>query len=157
MSVMEYQLFHGAVLAELVRADQTVNLRLIETKPAQRWAAYTVDDDSVLFIKHSKAPDRSEGGGARWPFTFQENQVHEIQEERRDAEVYVALMCGDEVVTGEMRICLLNPEEIDALLDFDSTEAQGVSVKYQPGKQLRVSGGDEKFTVPACRIRDWLD
>lgn len=38
VSIREFELFHGAALTKIVRAERPVTLRLIETRPDDAWA-----------------------------------------------------------------------------------------------------------------------
>jgi activator of HSP90 ATPase len=50
MPLREFELFHGGVITKIVRSERPVTLRLIETKPEEKWSTYTLNDKVDLFI-----------------------------------------------------------------------------------------------------------
>ena len=159
MAIDEFELFHGVVLTKLLRSERPVSLRMIETCPGERWSAYTVNDEVDLFIKHSTTPRAiARGGeGRSWGFVFGLDQLRQMAASKAKGGVYVALVGGSRQVKDPQRcVCLLLPDEVNAVLDFSSPSQQALTVKLISGKSLRVySGGKEKFKVPQNRLERW--
>ena len=118
MTIKQFELFHGAVLAKVVR-DRPVALRMIETRPGEAWAVYTINDAVDLFLKHSTSARTltREPGGFSWQFAFSPEQVNQIHERQVSRQVYVALVCGQsDVKQGKMQICFLHPDQLAQLI-----------------------------------------
>ena len=55
-----------------------------------------------------------------------------------------------------MEVCLLDPNEIESLIDKSSLVQQPIFVNYQPGKRLRASSPkSEEIVVPCNRLDRW--
>ena len=160
MTIKQFELFHGAVLTKLVRGDRPITLRMIETRPGEAWAVYTINDAVDLFLKHStsaKALAR-ELGGFSWQFTFSAEQVSQIHELKASRQVYVALVCGQSKVRqGKMQICFLCPDELAKLIDSENASAQSITVRFIPGKKLRVYSGHKVELLVAQNTLDQWD
>ena len=168
MAVDQFEVFHGVVLTKLVRSARPITLRLIETRPAEAWAAYTLNNAVDLFMKHSATPKLVRGGGGErsWHFTVGQVQLAEMASSRSSRRLYVALIGGSAQVKDSHKwsVCLLEPNQVEELLDFtprklmdfSSTFQQSIIVRWTPGKQLRVyKEGKEKFKVPQNRLDNW--
>jgi len=156
MCIREFELFHGAALTKILRSEKPVALRLIETRPRESWSTYTLNDSIDLLITHSKhqRPVSRNGGGFSWSFTFSQNQIRQINPGSSSRPVWVAMVCARKSPeSGDMHICLLNPEEIGKVVNFRATQ-QSLTVRKPNGrKQLRVyKGRKEQFPVPQSRI-----
>ncbi len=139
MSIRQFELFHGAVLAKLVRSDHPVTLRLIETKE-ESWSVYTINNEVELFIKICTTPRKlsREKDAISWPFIFSVDQVETISNLKLSKEVYVALVCGCKDLSDPMQIAFFTPAEINQIIDFNATDSQSFTVKYLPRKKLRL-------------------
>jgi hypothetical protein len=159
VTIRQFELFHGAVLAKLVRSDRPLTLRMIETRPGEAWAVYTINDEVELFLKHSASVNElaREPGSLSWQFAYTPGQVAQIDHLRSMREVYTALVCGRRnIKLGNMQICLLDPRHIDRLIDFTNIKSQSVTVKYIPGKKLRVySRYSVEFLVSQNSLDKW--
>jgi hypothetical protein len=156
MPVREFELFHGAVLTKLVRADHPLTLRMIETRPSDAWSTYRINDQVNVLIKHSLNPrSLTREKGKAWQFVFSPEQMRQI----RIPSTWGALVCGGKTVGGsEMEVCLLAPEQLAELLDVSSNEPQSVTVKRIEGKGLRAQSPLMKndLVVPRNRIDTWV-
>ena len=159
MTIKQFELFHGAVLTKVVRSDRPIALRMIETRPGEAWAVYTVNDAVDLFLKHSTSARAltRESGGFSWQFAFGPEQANQIHERWVSRQVYVGLVCGQsDVKQGEMRICFLYPDQLAQLIDFQNASTQSITVKYIPRKKLRVySGHNVKLRVSQNALDQW--
>ena len=160
MSIKEFHLFHGAVLTKLIRSGKPVSLSLIETKPEDSWAAYTINDEVDIFMKYSTSPHflkRGEGGYS-WVFVFNPDQLGQLKGIKAKRPVYIALVCGHKSVKqGRMEICFLNPAEIVQVLDFENATQQSITVRYNTSaKKFRVvQEREEKFLVSLNELDSW--
>jgi hypothetical protein len=109
MSIQQFELFHGAVLAKLMRSDRPIALRMIETKD-EAWSVYTVNDEVELFIKiRTTANELSrEKDGLSWQFVFTPEQVEQIRNLYTTKKVAIALVCGRQNIKDDMQIAFIN-------------------------------------------------
>ena len=159
MSVREFELYHGAALAKVLRSEKPVALRLVETKPGESWSTYTLNDAVDLLVTHSKGPRPVSrgGGGTSWSFVFSTNQLRQMNPAHSKRPVWVAMVCGRKSpADGEMQVCLLDPDQIAEVIDFSSAQ-QSLTVRKPSGKgKLRVfKDRHEKFLVAQSRLDNW--
>ncbi len=155
MSVREFELFHGAVLAKIVRNDKPVTLRMIETKPNTEWAIYRINDEVELLVKHSKKPRplKPPSRGRSWTFVFSGDQLSRV----RSGSTWVALVCGDQTVDARgQEICLVEPAELRHLVPAGAQrEQQSITVRLEQNRSLRVTGGGVEKVVARNRLETW--
>lgn len=159
MPIRQFEMYHGAVITRLLRSERPVSLRLIETQPTESWSTYTLNDTVDLFITYSRSPrevNRS-GGGTSWQFTLSRNQLRQINPEHRGRPVYLALVCANRTLEKDgARICLLTPEEVASLVDFDRDQHCITVRKPRSRGQLRVfKNWKEEILVPGSRLDNW--
>lgn len=157
MATKEFELFHGAVITRLIRAEQPVTLRLLETHPKEKWSTYTLNDAVDLVVTYSKSPRVVSRGtdGTSWTFVFSANQLKQITSTSRP--VYAALVCGRKTIGNEaMHVCLLNPEQLMELVDAPKP-SQSLTVRKPDSKgKLRVfKDRVEKLLVAQNAIDTW--
>ncbi len=142
MAIKQFELYHGAVLTALVRSDRPVTLRMIETRPSEAWAVYTLNDEVDLYVKYSTAVRglKTRKGAFSWTFPFGPEEVARLSELSTERDVYAALVCARRAISRgkDMHICLLHPEELTRLIDFDDHSSQSTTVRYIPRKKLRL-------------------
>lgn len=161
MSVRDFELFHGAALTKLVRADSKVSLLLTETRPKAVWAAYELNSEVYLYVKHSANPQKAKKKKRtwlKWQFTFEPThlvQIKGLKSKRMD--VYVALVCGSPRLEDQMEICLLDPGEFERLIDLGATGSQWIRVQFADGTSLHAFGslGEQPVIVPRNRLDTW--
>src|SRR5687767_14876570 len=135
MSVREFELFHGAVLAKLVRNEKPITLRLIETRFDDS-RVYTLNDVIELYVKHSISPRQlTRGdGGYSWTFTFNPEHINQIRELRKKHSTYLTLVCGHrDIKEARIETCLINLDEHTDLLDLEGNDQQSITVRYKTG------------------------
>lgn len=158
MAIQEFELYHGAVMTKLLRSDKPTSLRLIETKPKETWATYTLNDTVDLFISYSKQARTVTRGenGTSWSFVFSANQLKQMQPSPRP--VWLALVCSYNGASEKEKkqICLLDPEQVESLIDYNAKQ-DNVTIKKPDGQgQLRViKDYEEQFYVPQSRLDNW--
>jgi len=159
VAVREFELFHGAVLAKLVRSDRPISLRMIETHPSEAWSSYVINDEIRLMIKHctKQRKLKREPGSVSWTFVFGADQLRQLRPDDSGRSVWAALVGGGrDVKEDAMQICLLDQEEIQQVLDLRATKPASLTVRYVPGKQLRVMRQHKcAFHVPQGRLEKW--
>lgn len=159
MSVREFELFHGAVLAKLVRNEKPITLRLIETRFDDS-RVYTLNDVIELYVKHSISPrllTRGEGGYS-WTFTFSPEHINQISELKRKRCTYLALVCGHrDVKKARIETCLINLDEHTNLLNLEGDGQQSVTVRYKSGaKKLRIfRDRQEEILISLNALDNW--
>lgn len=155
MGIQQFELFHGAVLAKLVRSDRPIALRMIETKE-EAWAVYTVNDEIELFVKHSTTPRplAREKDGCTWQFIFTPEQVVQIHNLGYTKKVAIALVCGRQKVKDDMQIAFIEPDDVQGLIDFSVNTSQSLTVKHLPRKKLRII---TDYTVEKLVAQNALD
>lgn len=154
MAVKEFELFHGAVLAKLVRSEKPLTLCMIETRPSDTWSSYRVNDAVSLLMKHSLVSRALTREKARsWQFVFSPDQMRQLQK----PSTWAALVCASRTATDEyMEVCLLDPEQLARLLDVPSATQQSLTVKRIEGKSLRAASARcEELVVARNRLDGW--
>jgi len=161
--VSDFELYHGIALTKLVRNDEPVTLRLIETDPRKAWAAYILNDEVAMYAKYRTSPyalKRVEGGRV-WNFQFGSDELTKIQKLKDRRSVYLTLICGRREIKGSdvsMHTCLVRPDEVSDLIEISSPDSQNIKVKYLPGKYFRVSGSKtdrDEVKIPRSRLGKW--
>jgi len=181
MAIQDFQLYHGALLAQLVRNERPVTLRMIETEKDRCWSAYRVDDAVTIYVKHSARGKYSPYSGVpkaiTWTFTFQPEHLNDIGRLSHASEVYIALVCAHHGLPQGMPIsldtdvkatdkwiryekavrksltgiCFLNPEEWHSLR-LTSERARTIKVELARDKWFLV---DDRLRVPRNRLSNW--
>ncbi|MDD5369414.1 MAG: hypothetical protein PHQ40_10025 [Anaerolineaceae bacterium] len=160
MSIDLFELFHGVVLTKLLRSGHPVKLCMVETNPKECWSAYKLNDEVMLYIKFSTNPQVRKKDALVWIFTFSPANLIEIQRLRQDQKVYFALVCGDKNIHKDsMHVCFLEAGDFDGCIDLGEDGSRSISVKYFPGKKLRVwgnqNGADHPLNITARALEKW--
>lgn len=144
MTIREIELFHGVVFTKLLRSDRPLNLKLFEFNSDKSSAAYIVNDEVALYVKHSKSPKPRERKGFEqvWHFNFSPKHLEEIRNFSMDRTVRMVLVCGDNNLNNSenMQVCFLEPEEISICINEVSNKTQTISVADVKRGKLRVWG-----------------
>ena len=163
-TVHEFEMFHGIVLTKLVRRKLPVSLLMIETQAKEAWSEYKVNDQVILYVKHSTSPrSLKREGGIAWSFSFAADHIRRIRALSDGGNICIALVCGEKDLgkLGSMQICLLEKHHLARLLDLDSLRPQAIRVRYLPGtgKNLRARGSlsdsVEELKVPRSGFDNW--
>jgi hypothetical protein len=162
LSIKDFEMFHGAVLTKLVRSDNPITLRMIETNLKEAWSAYTLNDEVILYIKYSTKPQQRKKNEdvLIWIFSFSTAHLGELQNLRKRKAVYMALVCGQRAIDDpNMYVCLITPDEIAQCIDIQAIQQQTINVRYEPRKKLRVWGGvntvENPILVASRKLEDW--
>ncbi len=152
MAVSEFELFHGIVLTGLMRADHPSTVRLIEHDKKGGWSVYTVstktEGDIRILIKTSISPrvtklkgKKAGEPGHTWQHSFSDAQIAELKK----AKTWAALVCGSaDLKSRIMEVCVLDPEDLDEVIDIGPGERRSLTVHMAKGNKLHVSSSKWK-------------
>jgi hypothetical protein len=141
MKVQKKDIYHGIALTQIVEFDEFKALNKADTK----YGHYLVNTDRRVLVKYSSAQY------GPWQFTFNQDHLNMINGDlRRKDQLYVVLVCGDATV------CLLDEDEVQQLINVDSSASEWIRVDSRPGSQLRVRGSQANLNhkVPHNRFPD---
>ena len=160
--VKEFELLHGIVLTKVLRSDGAT-LRLIETDTKKAWAAYTINDEVIVYVKYALT-NRSTKRESKyvWAFPFQSSELEKLKDLCGKKPVYAGLVCGlsDIKSNKEMQVCLLDPDQIDKCIDLGAGKSQTINVEYKTGSSLRAYGPKnseekQKLVVSRNKLDEW--
>lgn len=139
--VKVFELMHGIVLTKILRSGGAA-LRLVETDTQGAWAAYTINDAEIVYVKYALSPRRSRRGEkTTWLFTIQPAELEKIRHLRSTKPVYFALVCGlQEATSPDMQVCYIPPDKLERCIDIAGTQPQSISVESTPNNSLRAYG-----------------
>ena len=152
MAVSEFELLHGVVLTGLMRADRPRTLRLMEHDKKVGWSVYTVSakspGDVRILIKTSISPRANKRKGIKsgglshtWQHIFSNAQMAEVTK----PGTWAALVCGSANLKSKiMEVCVLDPEDLDELIDVGTDDRRSLTVHKAKGNKLHVSSSKWK-------------
>ena len=163
MAIRDIELLHGVVFTKLLRSDRPLNLKLFEFNADKSSAAYIVNDEVALYVKHSKTPQPRERKGYErfWVFNFSPKHLEEIRGFSADRTVCMVLVCGDTDLdnSDDMQVCFLNTEEISTCINEQAKITQSISVADVKRGKLRVWGSRNSSKSPILieknRLESW--
>ncbi|MHB0980497.1 MAG: hypothetical protein ACYC5Q_10600 [Thermoleophilia bacterium] len=135
MKVQEKDLFHGAVLTQIVEDPSFKALN----KASPHYGHYLVNTDKQVFVKYRT------GGTSPWQFVFSSDELQVIERAEKSGDSL--LLC---LVCGQVTVCALDASEIKTVLDLAQVRSQWISVEVPSGGSCHVRGsaGSLKRTVP---------
>lgn len=138
MAVKEFEFFHGAVLAKILRKDIPTSLKLVET--SRDSSTYVINDDIALYMTYRSAHQSSNETSYSWYFDFNQSKCKEIKK-FMEYNIYFALICHNVKYEPHFtEICLINKEDLIRLIDLDAIKTQRISVYLESGKSFRAHG-----------------
>lgn len=154
MALSQFELYHGAVLTQLVRNPSDVSLKLIERDSEKHgWGMYVIGagrKDYILVVKSSAKI--TEGRKKYCNFTFSVHDINVINK-YKNKELLISLVCHNE------HICLLRKSDIFSLQILESNKPCGVSVHWTRGSELTVKSKyaelDHKIARNALKKFKW--
>ena len=159
--VRVFELMHGIVLTKVLRAGG-VALRLVETDTHNAWAAYTINDAVITYVKYALSPRQTRREEKLvWRFTFQPAELEKIEQLREQKPVYTTLVCGlPEVESQEMQVCHLDADQIDTCIDLKAKKPQTLTVECRSGSSLRAYGAKntaerDKLVISRNKLDNW--
>lgn len=150
MGLSKFEMYHGAVLTEVVRNPE-MSLKLIERDSEKHsWGMYSIisgNKDYVLFIK-STAQIRKGKKEDSSKFTFSIEDIKRLKNVL-GKELIVCLVCHDE------HICLLTKNDINDLKILDRDKTCGISVYWKERAELRIKSpfAELGHKVPRNRLK----
>ena len=147
MALSHFELYHGAVLSQVIRNPE-ITVKLFERSPDQGWAAYSVSDNAKDYLLYIKYTSRVTSGRrkSRCNFTFSVDDINRLKE-KENKEILVCLVCGDR------EICLLDKKDLDELEILKHNKTCGVSVSWTKGSGLTVKSGRKELSHKVARNR----
>ena len=147
MSLSQFELYHGAVLAQVIR-NPDITLKLFERNTDQGWASYYVTDNTTDYLLYIKYTSRVTFGirKKRCNFTFSLEDIQRLKRER-DRGILLCLVCDSE------EVCLLDKDDIDELGILEKGKACGISVSWTKGSSLTVKSGGRELNKKVARNR----
>jgi len=158
MSIQKFEIFHGAVLAKIMRSygDRPVVLRLVEAHPEEYWSVYTLNDEVHLIVKYRTSANRLSKGKLSWGFVFSAEELDLIKRLQNDKRTYVALVGGQRSVGETMEVGLLSDEEFMMLVQKSNKSGLSITMRYEPGRQLRIVHNRKiVYKIPRSRLDSW--
>ena len=108
-----------------------------------------------MLIKHSLNPRSVKREKAKtWQFVFSPGQMRQLQA----PGLWAALVCGGRTIgETEMEVCLLDPNQLEQLVNLSSVSQQSLTVKRIDGKGLRASSVrvHDDLIISRSRLDDW--
>ena len=163
MAIKDIEMFHGVVFTKLLRSERPINLKMFEFNVDASTAAYLVNDEVTLYVKHSKTPrDRRRKSYERvWHFNFTTVHLSEMKKLNKNSDINLVLICGDKDLdkAREMQVCFLKPKEIEKCINYNGTETQTLTVADVKRGKLRVWGSantaKEPLLIEKRRLDEW--
>lgn len=125
---------HGAALVAVADSSQFTALN-----KDKGYDHYVVNHDRHVFIKHTDQP------GADFRFTYQSEELRRIREAARNGKAFVVLVCGQEAIAA------LPFQELEQVIDLDTTSSQWLKVTGELRKSLRICGSHGKLRRALAR------
>lgn len=123
----EFEFYHGVALCKIIHSSSYATIKLYYENGN---SSYVVNSDSGIFIKYSTKRM------SPWQFTFTRKHCDELFEMIQNLRaVFLVLVCKDNGI-----VCL-DSKEIEALLDNNLNNTQGLLVARKPREKFRVSCG----------------
>lgn len=149
MSLSKFELYHGAVLSQVIR-NPGLSLKLFERTEEHGWGEYEVSDNHHsyrLFIKSTSRVRVGRKDRHYSNFSFSVNDVERLR--GVSGNVLLCLVCADE------EICTLEWEDITALQLVKNREACNVIVSWSSGTELHVKSkhAELNYKIPRNKLR----
>jgi len=153
MSISNIELYHGAVLTQIIR-NPDISIKLFERNSEEGWGAYYVFDNLKQYLIYIKYTTNVSIGKKkkRSTFTFSPEDIVRIKRHLGEREIMVCLVCGAE------EICLLDERDLDELELLDNHSSfVAVSVSWEKGTSLSVKsrGRELSHKVPRNRLKNF--
>ena len=134
--VRDFHFFHGAALAMIAEHEQFTAVNSVVEGGHRVHAAYRVNDDAGLYVKHATRPRPD---SCEYAFSFSQENLEEIRRLSLAASwVVIALVC-----VGSRTVCALTRQEFEELVDArraakgEEESQYKILVDAEKGKQLR--------------------
>lgn len=151
MSISKFELFHGAVLSQIIRSPM-ISIKLLEKSADFEWGAYEISDNLIthkVFVKSCAKVRNGLKNKSYANFSFSEMDILKLRKIDTGKNLLVCLVCADK------EICTLEWEDIDAgRLLFEKTSTN-IVVSWTKGSSLRIKcrGKLLDTTIPRNRLK----
>lgn len=143
MKISTFEMYHGAVLAKVLRKGMSI--KLVEIAKEASRGEYIVEDDHakfLLYIKHRSKVNklRRKRGVRHCHFTLTSDDVARLSTAEKmhgKNNVRLVLVCGEE------GICLLKAQELEELVQ-KTNSSNWVKVGWAKDSQFTVMGSNGK-------------
>lgn len=153
MPIREFELYHGVVLTKIVRRGVD-SLSLIERGGNDAWAAYKINADCVVYVKHASTDSGiTKDGAVRYQFTFDVphiNRLRGYETEFGSDCTHVGLVCANS------EVAFFSVSDLWQCLQHQPPTRATVRVHIKPKNSLRVLGPLNTAT-PLIVSRNALD
>ena len=158
MGIQTFEMFHGAVLAKIMRTygDRPVVLRLVEARPEEYWSVYTLNDEVHLVIKYRTRARKLSRDRLSWAFVFSLDEVRQITSLQQDKKTYIALVGGQRCIGETMEVGLLSDDEFMRLVRDNTKSSLSLTLRYERGHQLRLLHNRRIiYKIPRSKLDTW--
>ena len=146
MALSQFELYHGAVLTQIVRNPGNLSLKLIERDSEKHgWGMYAIGagkKDYILVVKSTAKV--IEGRKNYCNFTFSTEDLNLIKK-YKNKELLIALVCHNK------HICLLTKKDVLSLKILDSIKTCRVSAYWTKGSELTVKSTFDELNYKITR------
>ena len=156
MAASEFERLHGVALARLFGGSTAGRDVRIEMLPHEGWSSLAPARGPAVVIRHRPRPRRLRGvpGGLTWRFAFTSEQLNRLRRLTRRGRLRLVLVCGREGRKQQgPEMALLEPREVEKILDLSSFLEQRLIVQAHPRKELWVLRNKIKVKVPRTRFQ----
>jgi hypothetical protein len=171
--IQDYEKHHGAVIMNLLQAQQIAKLILVEASQ-DAWGVYDITlrsgRDIRLYMLYRTKPDYSSTDKTTWNFSIQDPRLSQLCNnlgaDQAGPEIWLALICMKASSKANSYICLLSPKEISALCLCNGAPPATITVYLERGKKKfrvystrdcpdrKVGTQDEPLKVSRSRINN---
>jgi len=128
----EFEFFHGAVIARMLRATQQAIL--VTPYSESDNAAYVINGDRGIYIKYCTKRL------SPWRFSFNERHHEKIEQMKQElGKVFVVLVCNDDGAV------VLTSEEFQQVAGNDGNPGQWISAARNRRQMYLINGSDGKL------------
>ncbi len=151
MAISKFELYHGAVLCQIIRST-LVNVKLLEKSDDFEWSAYEITDNHIthkIFVKSTSGVRIGRKGRHYSSFTFTESDIVKLREIQTDKNLLICLVCADQ------EVCTLEWHDIDLMRLLFDKEVASVIVSWNSNTRLHVKcrGTTLGYTIPRNRLK----
>ncbi|MEI7603974.1 MAG: hypothetical protein WCJ19_03070 [bacterium] len=150
MATPQFELYHGIVLAQIIR-NPKINIKLLERNNEFGWGAYEVSDNLItyrVFVKSSSQIRKTRKAGFSSAFTFSESDILRLRSLDINKHLLICLVCADQ------EVCTLESEDIDNSRLLMEKTSTNIIVYWSSNSRLHIKCRSEKlkYTIPRNKL-----
>lgn len=149
MAILKKEMYHGAVLYQVVRNPDS-SIKLIECdKNKHGYGMYEVTTNTKNYVLLIKYRSETRPGWTCCDFTFLPQHIEDLRK-YRDKELLICLVCHSN------HVCLLTQRDIDELKLLQRNGSCGVTVSWEKGSELKVRSKHSQlpWKIPRNRLKN---